>query len=277
MRLTRFYFGRLNIVAEFSNKRQFIEHALRTTRLLNHRGFLWGFFDVAPLQSDHEFFTGQLAALRPEQPEEVGDLDRHALTFTNVANRLIAKSRFFLHVETGLIAYQFVSSHISSEIFCERFPRLFEEAHDNLFVSADIQYIKDRYSFLERLNALTEVYDVEFTLHPTNPGYSELYRLVDERLKRLNARQYREQLHAERAQGGLRIADDADVKAKAAMAEDGYGEATATGLERGNVTKITTRENPIAADAAIKDKEPEDIFAQLSTVFGRIFERLTRE
>lgn len=271
---TRFLFARLNIIAEYQDKEQFILVGLRSHQLRKVREHLWGYFDVEPIDSALGYVTGYLAKLRPENAEEVGDLVAHAISTATVVNRAVAKSRFFLHVPTGLLAYQHVSGHITQKIFEEQFARLFEEGYKQFFVSADVLTVEERAHFLEALAEFDRVQMVAFDLHPTNPHYDEIYRGIDERLKALRAKNYKEVLTAASDGPGLAVERDWEVRSKATMAEDGYGKATATGLRGGKAAQISTSENPLTAHAETRDRSPTDILDDLIDDFVAIIRRM---
>jgi hypothetical protein len=276
MRPARFTFGRLNLIAQFDDKGDFLMQGLRSKLLRRVREHLWGFFDVEPIPDSSGYFTGYLAKLRPSQDEEIGDLNTHELSSTSVENRIIAKSRFFLQVETGIVAYQFVSQHIPAEIFREQFCRLFEDALQNFFVSAEIQVIEDRLRFLEALAAFERVLDISFSLHPTNPHYDEVYRRLDERLKKLKVKTYKETYNTNFHSDGLAVLEDQEIRSKVTMAEDGYGEATASGVRDGSVQRISSKENPITANAVVHERSPSDILNDLMSSFVRIIGRISQ-
>lgn len=273
MPYSRFLFGRLNIIAEYQDKAAFIMRGLESHELRRVREHLWGYFDVERLPDRSDFATGYLTKLRPEFAEEVGDLERHEISVTSVSNRAIAKSRFFLEIPTGLIAYQLVGRHISQEIFEEQFARLFEESYKRFFVSAEVQTVEARASFLEALATFERVQSITIQLHPTNPHYSEIYRTVDERLKTLRAKRYKEIISAAHDGPGLAATNDTDIRRKAAMAEDGYGEARASGSRHGRPARASTRENPVSIEAETRDRTPSDILSDLWDGFMEIMGR----
>lgn len=277
MRATRFFFGRLNLIAEYSDKRAFLLEGLRTKKLLSVREHVWGYFEVDDVPGRGAFLTGYLVKLRREQPEEVGNLRTHELALTNVANRAIAKARFFLDVGTGLIAFQHVSPHIEDRHFREHFAKLLVEGFEGFFVSAEVQSVEERFKFMETLATYESVSEVSIALHPSNPSYSVIWRPVDDRLKSLDVGSYREVYQAKRGGGSLKPIEDQEIKSKVVMAEDGYGEARASGVRDGRIQRLSTAQNPVTGQATTQDATPESILEQLMSVFQGIMERITRE
>jgi hypothetical protein len=193
MREARYYFGRLNLIAQYQNKRDFLLSGLRTRKTIEAYRHAWGFFDISEIGSgQNQFITGLLVKLRPESEEEIADLETHELTSAELQNQAVAKARFFLHVRTGLIAYHPVSGYISAGQFVEHFVRLFKEGHDNFFVDAEIQAVEERYRLLDELARFEAVFEVIVSLHPTNPNFDPIYERTDRRLRALEATSYTE-------------------------------------------------------------------------------------
>lgn len=127
-----------------------------------------------------------------------------------------------------------------------------------------MQTVEARASFIDVLATFERVQEVTIKLRPTNPHYSEIHRTVDQRLKELRAKQYKEVITAGREGPGLAATDDEDIRRKAAMAEDGYGEASATGTKDGRPARASTRQNPVSAQAETRDRSPSEIFSKRS-------------
>lgn len=275
MPMSRFLFARLNIIAEYSDKRQFVFKGLTGHQTRKVRSHLWGFFEVEELADFPDYVTGYLTKLKPLYAEEVGDLETHQLGTADVANLAVAKSRFFLHVRTGIVAYHVIASHVTRPIFETQFARLFEEGHQKFFVSAELQTIEARESFMKALAAMDRVALLKLELHPTNPSYNELYRTVDDRLKRLHAKSYREEITAAREGRGLTVGDDQDVISKVTMAEDGYGRAVAVGTREGKRVSVATSQNPVSAQADTRDRSAGQILGSIVDDFAALFRRIS--
>jgi hypothetical protein len=273
--MSRFLFARLNIIAEYSDKRQFVFKGLTGHQTRKVRSHLWGFFEVEELADFPDYVTGYLTKLKPLYAEEVGDLETHQLGTADVANLAVAKSRFFLHVRTGIVAYHVIASHVTRPIFETQFARLFEEGHQKFFVSAELQTIEARESFMKALAAMDRVALLKLELHPTNPSYNELYRTVDDRLKRLHAKSYREEITAAREGRGLTVGDDQDVISKVTMAEDGYGRAVAVGTREGKRVSVATSQNPVSAQADTRDRSAGQILGSIVDDFAALFRRIS--
>ncbi len=275
----RYYFGRLNLIATFKDKKKFLLDGLTKQLILEkRRGSNWGFFDVSEMQTQRgPFLHGFLVKYKPASEEEVANPVTHRLGDEEAKNRVIAKARFFLHVESGIIAYHPVGYQIDNEIFCERFPEILMEAHDGFFVNAEIQAIEERFKIFDALKKFKNISKVAIYLHPSNPSNSDRWERTDKRLKKMEAASYREEWESKPLGGGLKdVAEDEDLTAKIAMADDGYGKADITGEIDGEKKTISTRDNPITTQAPSDDHPPETILEQLSRTLDSIFARFTK-
>lgn len=275
----RYYFGRLNLIATFKDKKKFLLTGLTKSLILEKRkGSNWGFFDVSELQSERgSFLHGFLVKYKSAKEEEVADPATHRLGDEQAKNRVIAKARFFLHVETGIIAYHPVGYEISTKIFCERFPEILVEAHDRFFVSAEIQAIEERFKIFEVLKKFKRISKLSIYLHPSNPSNSDRWEKIDKRLKKLEVASYKEEWEEKPQSDGLKnVVDDEDLTAKIAMADDGYGKADISGEIDGQKKTISTSDNPITTQAPSDDQPADTILTHLGKTIGEIFERFTK-
>jgi hypothetical protein len=270
----RYYFGRLNLIANYTDKRDFLLIGLRTSKYVEHRGYKWGFFEASELQSEFGLFLhGYFVKYRPETDEEVAVPETHKLSDEAIANRVIAKSRFFLHVESGLIAYHPVGNQIENQTFCDRFVQLFQEAFDNLFVNAEIQVIEEQFKIFDAIKKFKSISKVFVYLHPSNPSNSDRWERIDKRLKKLGASSFHEQYDGKPDGKGLDIVEDEELTSKIFMADDGYGKADVTGEMNGEVRIVSTKDNPITALAPNDEEPPENVITKLSTAIRKIFSR----
>lgn len=273
----KYYFGRLNLIATYQDKREFLLRGLRTDKFVQHRNHVWGFFDIKELQSNQGFFIhGYLVKYKPEGEQEVAIPEKHSLGEVRVPNTVVAKSRFFLHVESGLIAYHPVGGQIEIDTFTERFVEIFHEALDKFFVNAEIQAIEERFQVLELMKKFRSISKVEIYLHPSNPNLAELWKNVDQRLKKIGVTNYKETYESDKRDVSLTVTDDEEIRSKIAMAEDGYGKGAVTGELEGETRTITTSDNPITAEASGDDEQPAKVLEELSKSLQNIFDRFIR-
>jgi hypothetical protein len=273
----RYYFGRLNLIATFKDKREFILRGLRTDKFIERRNFIWGFFDIKEIKTNQGLFIhGYLVKYRPKSELEVALPEKHRLGEVTAPNLVEAKSRFFLHIESGLIVYHPVGGQIENDVFCERFIEIFHEALDKFFVNAEIQAIEERFQVLEIIKKFKSISKVEIYLHPSNPNLSDLWKDIDQRLKTLSATSYKEVYENDKKESTLNVADDSEIRGKVAMAEDGYGKASVTGELEGEVKTVSTKDNPITALAPGDEEEPEKVLESLDESLRRIFQRFIK-
>ncbi len=276
-RQIQYFFGRLNVIAPGRDKRKVLTDGLRQDTFKIKRKHQWGFFEVGISDEGElgQFVHGFLVKFRPQTEEEVVIPETHRLDDATVANRVIAKSRFFLHLASSVIAFHPVGNLISREVFQHRFVELFQEALGQFFVSAEILSIDDPEQLLSSMRRFTHVQELSIYLHPSNPTNRDVWRRTDERLRRLKAGSYEETFEAAFQTGGLEITNDEEVIAKITMAEDGYGKATVTGELDGEQRTVSTHDNPITALAPADEEAPEVALARIATVVRRILERFT--
>jgi len=241
---------------------------------LTRHGQNWQFLRVEPLEAPSAgYVTGYLAKYRPLTDEEVAVPATQDLAEQTIENRVSAKSRFFLHIASGLIAYHPVGSLITRDQFRRRFSEVFETSKGGFFVSAEIQSIQEEETLQEAIKALSVVRSVRIYLHPSNPRLRDVWRRTDERLRELHAADYQEHFHSDSSGDGLRIVHDADINSKVAMAQDGYGRVTVTGLKDGEELSVSTDDNPTNALGPADDAAPEQVLEILEKLFLRILAR----
>lgn len=271
---TRYYFGRLNIIASYNtNKYEFVLRGVNTFRAVHKRNHTWGFFEVDTIDyAEESFITGYLVKYDPSgEEEEVVNPDTQQLEETKLPNSVASKSRFFLHVQSGLIAY-YLRSGISQKQFKERFEELFKRSYDDFFVDVTIQDIEDQYDFFDRIERLQKVLKVEISLHPSNPSNHNRWKSIDERIKGIGANNYKESYEAKGDSKGLNIKRDEDFNSKAHMAQDGYGKTKVVGLVNDDRITISTGEKPLTATAPAEGAK-KIILSSLLPTFKNIFSR----
>jgi hypothetical protein len=271
-----YYFGRLNFIATYQDKKEFLFKGLSTEEPLRIYDFNWGFFDIEDFSDDsEEYFTGYLAKYKPLTEEETADEELHKISLEEARRRITAKSRFFVHVESGLIIYHPVGRMIGRHQFSNNFCKLFEKGHGNFFARAEIQSIDEEYRILDIIKQLQYISRVYFYLHPSNPGPG-IWKDVDDRLKKLDTSLYREEYIGKQGKS-LKILNDQDFNSKLNMAVDGYGEAEITGNLDGQEKTIRTSDNPVSAKSTHEDEDPQSVFEDLKKVIMYIFNRYIKK
>jgi hypothetical protein len=269
-----YYFGRLNLIASYEDKSQFLLRGLQSARWVEHRNMIWDFLEIGKIQTENGLFLhGYLVKYRPSTEAEIAQPITGKIGSTDINDLIVAKSRFFLHTQSGLIAFHPIRGRIEIHQFCKLFCELFEVAFDNFFVDAEIQIIQEQYKIFEVLEQFGSIDRAEIYLHPANPNLNPVWQGVQARLETLGASKYGETYEAGGKSTTLRIVDDEEVRSKIAMAEDGYGEASVTGKLNGEVKKVSTKDNPVSALAPADDTTPEAILDALLVTFKKILGR----
>jgi hypothetical protein len=273
-----YLFNRLNMIAHYESKEEFLLVSLKKPITVFKRNFVWGFFNISPLNSEFgAFFHGYLVKFEPESDEEVANPETQRLNDQFISNRVIAKAPFFIHVKSGLLIYKPISNRISASSFKNIFVELFKKANDYFFIDAEIQTIQDQIKLLEELKKFTRLYRISLYLHPSNPSNSERWRHIDERLKRLEAAKIKEEIEIKKEGTGLAIVEDPETLSKIYMAEDGYGKARITGESDGITKTISTQDNPVKEKVEEEPDNIEGTFERLTKKIRSIFNRFTYE
>jgi len=272
--LIKYYFGRVNLIAAEKDKDALLWKGLNSEKVLRVRDYNWGFFEIDKREQDEQqYYFGYLIKFRPSTDEEVAVTETHKLGYEEIQNLVRAKSRFFIHVKSGVIAYHPVGSEIKRKTFCDRFVKLFQTAFDNFFIDAEIQAIEERTKIFDAIKAFEKVRKVSIYLHPSNPRLSRVWEKTDQRLKKLRASKYHEAFEAGSNEVGLEMVNDKEIESKITMADDGYGKADITGLRDGKEKTVSTSDNPIIIMAPPDDEPAESVLEKLIEVFKDIFKR----
>ena len=273
----RYFFGRLNVVMPSDQKKALLKKGFEAKQTLSKYGCDWGFFDIQEIETEEGvFFAGYLAKFKSEGEAEVAMPEKHQLVEESIKNKVIAKSRFFLHVKSGLMAYHPVGADIDRETFSERFVALFQLGQD-FFFDADVQAIEEQYKILETMKKFEKITKVRISLHPSNPSNTDLWKGIDDRLKKIGVSNYIEEFETKNPENGLEIVDDLEVKGKVAMADDGYGRADVTGIIEGEHKTISTKDNPISVAVTSAPEEAEKTLDSLMTTIRKIFSRFNKK
>lgn len=272
--VARYFFGRINFMTANPNSGDLLPDGLQSGIVLPRRGQRWQFLQVSTITNElGVFYNGYLGKYKPEAEEEVAVPEKREIGDATVENRITAKARFFVHAESHLIAYHPVAGLITRRSFCAVFAELLEGAFDNFFIRAEIQDIDDENQLRDAIAALSQISRIRIRLHPSNPNTRDIWRRADERLRLLGASDYAEEYRAARRSGGLRIEDDADINAKLAMAEDGYGWAEVSGTVDDQEQVVSTDDHPVSAPTPGGAEDPSAILEHLLARFREIIGR----
>ncbi|HYG98346.1 MAG TPA: hypothetical protein VD837_04390 [Terriglobales bacterium] len=275
-RRVRYYFGRLNIipVREYPEKRVLLTEGLRPGVFIQRYGVVWEFFEVNELMVGSDVYMhGYLVKFKPQSEEEIANRATHTLDKQTIRDLVSAKARFFLNVKSGLLAYHPVAGEIDREVFTATFVQLFQRAHGNFFIDAEIESINSRYRILDEIKKLGRITRVSVYLHPSNPNLNPVWQPIDEYMKETNSATYQEHHFAKAERGGLNVTEKSPIASRITMAEDGYGKADVTAEKDGDTVTISTKDRPETAFGLDDDTPPEQVLEQLAAAIRRITSR----
>lgn len=251
IKLTTYFFGRLNIVSSaesYDEKKKLIVDSLRSSTSVVHHQHKYMFLDVGvAVDQGVEYLFGNLVKYRDEDEEVVDEVN--ATTEEIVVPKLIiAKARFYIQDKTWVIAYRRSGSDINERAFREAFAKLLDEYYQAFFFKSEIRVISDDRDVVEAIDTFVRVDRIRIKLHPSNPNSSRLWESVDERMQEMNIAEMTQEVEAQ--PGGLKKLELEDLKAKMVMAADGYGHGLVEGLDRNTVPRtVTTDDDPIQVRA----------------------------
>jgi hypothetical protein len=275
-RIHSYYFARLNLLSFQEEKQKFIFDTLGTNVIEELGKFKYGFFEPNDIEFDGEAFVNcKLVKYKPILEGEAVDESLHKVVEDGLQHGVVAKSDFFLHYNSGVVAFHPIVNKLSISQFRTMFGRIIEATHHQFFVQAQLSLIEELYKIQSDIKKFQTIKKITFDIHPTNPSASPIYKSIDDRLKKLEAENYRASLIGK--EGGLNqdalLQDDAYKSLL--MAADGFGRGTLEGkIDNRNVT-ITTDESPIRKDA-IFSESLDEMLHQLIITFKEIWKRTQR-
>ena len=270
-----YLFSRLNVLPHASprDRERFLADGLSGPSV-EARGALWGFVDIEKLVVEGDtYLAGALVRYLPEGEEKTVDEQAHATTAALLANEVDAESLFFLSVDTMIVAFHPVPSKIPQRTFRERFAKLFRAAHGDFFVDVELALIQEELAIWRALQEFDKILSFKVRLHPANPRTTDLWEDIQRDLEEKRAEEYLEEYRTSKQSAGLNIRDDREIRGKIAMAEDGYGEASVTGLTEGKTKVASTQRYPQTAEVSKFETKPGRILGVLVEKFSEIMHR----
>ncbi|PKL77266.1 MAG: hypothetical protein CVV25_14795, partial [Ignavibacteriae bacterium HGW-Ignavibacteriae-4] len=265
-------------LSSYDDKLAFIRKGLKTTKFIVADKFTWGFFNIEEFETDFgNVFSGFLGKYAPLKFEEKADPKIHSIIDEEIENRMIAKSRFFLIVNSGLIAYHTISNKISSNQFSKFLSQLFIEEYEKMFLNIELQSIKEQYEIFDAIKKFDQIQKVTIYLHPSNPSNRDSWDHIDKMMKDLEAASMKEEVcYKENSKGLQNVSTNSEVVSRIQMTEDGYGETQVRGYLDGELKTISSKENPITCDAPNDEFESKTVFNILKHKFTDIMSRFKK-
>ena len=205
---------------------------------------------------------------------KIVDEESHRTVVGGLPYGIVAESDFFLHYKSGVVAYRPLASRISAKQFRYIFARLFEIGHDNFFVGAQVETVDEGMKIEEAIRRFEVVRKISFDIHPTNPSNREVYKRVDERLKRLKAEKLKQTIENNTKEGldkGALLEDE--TYRSLVMATDGYGSGSIHGFVEGRKVVITTGDSPIRKEI-VESASLAEMLEDLLPTFKQIWNRM---
>lgn len=180
--------------------------------------------------------TGELVKYQDYKKEPV--VKENSLSIEYIQDVILGKCRFFLLEKEHLIAYNPYGSIINANAFCKAFSGILIGADDTFNVESRIFPVNMTYDFINYLEKMQSITKLSISLTPSNPNNRDVWEEIDDKLRNMNVRAYKEVFEAKPGKS-LDLQDE--ERSKIHMAEDGYGKAISEGLdEDGNDITIST-------------------------------------
>ena len=275
----KYYFARISILDAINDdKSTFFMNAFSAPVHVESRKFRYMITSEDRIDYDgHQFIHGELVKYKRVLETDVLNEDEKKVVDGKLPFGVVAQSKFFIHLNSQVVAYHPIINRISNNQFLTHLTELIEVGYDKFFVQADISPIDEEVKISEAIKILETVTEVSFDVHPTNPSNRPVYQTLDERLKRLKATREKRTIYAE-AEGFNREELLKDGAYKGIMlAVDGYGNASLSGeKDDGSYTTISTGESPVLKEVSDSD-DPKAILVQLLDIFRKIWRRKDRD
>jgi hypothetical protein len=276
-----FYFGRLNYTR---NNNRDIDKDLLLKELLEYGNkfrplkkskYQYGIFSLEEIHDPNLglVYTGELVKYQDLKEEPV--VKENKISIEYIEDVILGRSRFYLLDKTHLIAYNPYGKIISPKAFCESFVGILVGADDTFDIDAEIFPVNYEYEFMSFLKSMRTLNILEINLMPSNPNSRDLWDEIDDRLRSMNVKRYKEEFVAKENQS-LEI-DERTVN-KIIMAQDGYGKAKGKGTDQdGNQVEISTdSKESITKKSINKDLSLIEQLNAVRQVFERVIERFKK-
>jgi hypothetical protein len=276
MRETTYYFARINHVnlVEYKLKSDFILKGLSSKAVVSHRNFNYKFVGIGKTTFDESSIVyGYLVKYDPDFEEEIFDEKSGTLVDAQVSNKVTAKCKFIIHLNSSIVMYHEAGQLISKTAFVNLFSDLFEQNHDKFFVEFRIQALLEKYAFLDELKKFITVKRVKIKLVPANPRFSDRWKSIQDRMVENNISNYEEFYENRRENESIKIDDS--MRNGMLMSEDGYGESQVYGITNEGEKTITTNDK----QRQVKRKAPsntDDLVVILERLRGTLKELIER-
>ena len=259
MRLGRYYLGRIVKFGRLTN--EMIVRAILNPSIIRSAKYEWTITDALDGRDESPSFVyGELSKFLPLGDVTVVDTAEKAKVERPTENLHVASAPFVYLPEFSGIAYLHVWNEIQEEIFPRRFKAIIENTYDNFFVRCDIEAISDYLSFVAKISRFERFIQISAKVYPPNPLFGNLWRSLEEYLRKRNLEELSVKESAAEEGEGIRTELISLMKtlennespslehppsltdAALLMAADGYGSGKVVGVENGAVVVVRTIE-----------------------------------
>jgi len=226
-RKMKFLFTRLFFSGLFSQDyrgrlRDFIHRAPEERKVKGK--YIWSFGDVGQMTIDgYLVYFGRLGKSIKEKYETIYDEKRHSFRRELITTKIAVYSNFFIFPDFSILAYEPRPS-----IGRFTFQRQFKDFWTKICLCDIVfEFLKDEREFFDKVAQLEKILHASFSVRPSNPKVSDIWKPLDDDLKDGNIRSLRLRMDNEEGlntQGRI-------FREASAMAVDGYGEGEVTGVK----------------------------------------------
>lgn len=279
-----YYLSRIIKIGEHLTQDSLIEAITNSSKVI-HGKYKWSITDVDDKSKITEpYIFGNLSKYYEEGEVKLIDEDQRKQVNAIADDLLKASTPFVYLPDYSGIAYMHVWNEIDVNTFQNRFEQIIKSYYDGFFVDCKLDPISDLRSFLQRLESLEKITEINAKVHPTNPLFGRLWSELDKYVKERNADQL--EVH-EKSSSGLNTkikefirgiiksnswepTKDAELAdAAILMAADGYGVGRAVGIESGEEVQVETSKSR-KTFLFSKTPSPEQLARKARKIFAQI-------
>jgi hypothetical protein len=268
----RYFFGQISGKPEDQKGYDFFEKGLNNEVIIERLGYKWRFLKDDETLDDEgigKFFTGHLVKYKTTEEEVVGD---SGISQTVVKAHVKAKSRFFIHINSGFLAYNPITNFIGRDYFCLIFEKLFTKALHQLDGKVKIELQEKSCDLWKELKELDSIKKITLKLQKPNPENDDMWKEIEDKLDEMEATIYSETIE-NRSDKSLNYKKIDYFRSKVAMAQSKYGTGEIIGYKDGKLITLRSKKTPIFVPVPNNIVDPKEILALLLDIFSRILKR----
>lgn len=248
---TTYYFGRIHLnrsVGDDFSK----DH--KKWCLEQIKSLLYKPHDITPLRPNTDFnwyfggiheaddlIIGKLGRVRKRKTKTYYDKEKRDFKDEEVEDEDGSYSNFFIDCSKMLIIFErrkIVGQMQFRDVFSNDYNTFFKQEE-----GMSIEFLKDETKIEEIIKDAT-IHYMNFTVVPTNPDAFLETRIIDEELKRMQAKKAK--LRFENKEGGMKIEEDSIASSAIALCNRGYGDYTIDYEKEGKTGRISSKRKAIA-------------------------------